>query len=291
MFVAGSVGTVQVPDPGPARSFIVGNQGAMQVPFDGSTRGYFNRDPYANWDANKTSPSRKLRKGWSPLATPNRQFPVLGLEVDFRQQRSWARNASPTGKTIQDVIDEAVAKRPGKMSSAFSATSGGRALSAWRQTGMHKSGMTFLKGDLGIMKGGGVFRLLGPAFGALSVYYGYQEGGVGGAVKEGIKFGAMSYAVGAAWSVAAPLVKLGAVAGAGLGAAYLARGGSVADLSRPWVRDHARKSAALEMGTPIVDNYGTAATMRQRSLSAIQNSKLNGRTALGNEAALSYQPY
>jgi len=43
---------------------------------------------------------------------------------------------------------------------------------------------------------------------------------------------------------------------------------------------------ALELGTPMNDQFGTIATLRQRSLSAIQNSHVNGRMALGNEAAL-----
>ena len=42
----------------------------------------------------------------------------------------------------------------------------------------------------------------------------------------------------------------------------------------------------LELGAPMLDQFGTVATLRQRSLSAIQNSHVNGRMALGNEAAL-----
>jgi len=42
----------------------------------------------------------------------------------------------------------------------------------------------------------------------------------------------------------------------------------------------------LEMGSPILDQFGTVSTLRQRSLAAIQNSKVNGRMALGQEAAL-----
>jgi len=47
-----------------------------------------------------------------------------------------------------------------------------------------------------------------------------------------------------------------------------------------------RQIRAMEMGAPISDQYGTISTLRQRSLAAIQNSHVNGRMALGNEAAL-----
>ena len=47
-----------------------------------------------------------------------------------------------------------------------------------------------------------------------------------------------------------------------------------------------RQIKSLEMGSPIVDQYGSISTLRQRSLAALQNSHVNGRMALGNEAAL-----
>jgi len=47
-----------------------------------------------------------------------------------------------------------------------------------------------------------------------------------------------------------------------------------------------RQIEALDMGRPITDQFGTISTLRQRSLSALQNSHVNGRMALGNEAAL-----
>lgn len=54
--------------------------------------------------------------------------------------------------------------------------------------------------------------------------------------------------------------------------------------SRAGVRQ--KQVRALELGTPMSDQFGTISTLRQRSLSAIQNSHVNGRMALGNEAAL-----
>jgi hypothetical protein len=62
-------------------------------------------------------------------------------------------------------------------------------------------------------------------------------------------------------------------------------------LARPWVHEYMKKHARLEMATPLIDQFGTVATMRQRSLQAINNSKINGRTALGAEGLLTYSPY
>jgi hypothetical protein len=47
-----------------------------------------------------------------------------------------------------------------------------------------------------------------------------------------------------------------------------------------------RRMKELELGMPIVDEYGTMGTLRQRSLQAIQSSRINGRVGLGNEAAI-----
>jgi len=57
------------------------------------------------------------------------------------------------------------------------------------------------------------------------------------------------------------------------------------------IKSYRREHAGVQMGTPSVDPFGNNATMRQRSINAIQNSRLNGRTALSNEAALMYSPY
>jgi hypothetical protein len=65
----------------------------------------------------------------------------------------------------------------------------------------------------------------------------------------------------------------------------------VSPLFRGQMREHAIKHATLEMGAPAQDPFGTISTMRQRSIMAIQNSRVNGRTALGNEAMLLYSGY
>ena len=130
-------------------------------------------------------------------------------------------------------------------------------------------------------------RVTGVGFLGLSAVAAYQSGGTWGAAKSI----ATDYGIGRAigmlggGTTIARVLAVAAVAG-GV-AAYTFR----KQLSRPWVKEHMKKHARLEMGTPTKDDFGNVATMRQRSLQAINNSKLNGRTALGNEAALMYTPY
>lgn len=52
--------------------------------------------------------------------------------------------------------------------------------------------------------------------------------------------------------------------------------------------DHGKRLRQLETGGNFKDPYGTAFTMRQRSLQAINKSHLNARTALGNEAGYNH---
>jgi len=127
--------------------------------------------------------------------------------------------------------------------------------------------------------------LAGRAFGigmvALAAYEGYQEGGVWGATKGVAKETAFWYA----WGVVAEATA-GFLTGplAVLAATYA--GAKVYD----WAMDKGAKfykeHTRLEMGMPNIDPFGTSATMRMRALNAIQNSHINGRTALGNEAQL-----
>jgi len=170
----------------------------------------------------------------------------------------------------------------------------GSAWSTWKGTGWHKAGMEFAKWDLGFgaAKKAGLLRFLGPMFLGVSAYQGYQEGGIVGAGAAVGKHLAASYVIGAALSMAKlPLLGAAGVGLMGLGLFKLGGGNVMQMAARPWVREHMKRHQKLEMGTPVVDNYGTVSTMRQRSLAAIQNSHINGRTALGSEAALLYTPY
>ena len=52
--------------------------------------------------------------------------------------------------------------------------------------------------------------------------------------------------------------------------------------------NRSKRARRLEFGTPVLDVFGNMATMRMRSLQALQRSSLNGRYALGNEAAFAH---
>ena len=156
-------------------------------------------------------------------------------------------------------------------------------------------GRAFVKGTrqalgLELFKGGfsgGAKGFLGrafiPAFTGMSAYKGYKEGGIFGAAK-GAATSALEWgAIDAAVSVATNPYVMGAAAVAGAGYGYYKLGEAA--------KRHERGVKNLEMGTEVVDRFGTISTMRQRSLQAIQNSHLNARGALGNEALLLSTPY
>jgi len=140
--------------------------------------------------------------------------------------------------------------------------------------------------------GQGIARYIGPLMGLSAAYQGYQEGGIAGAAVGVGKEAALWYTATAAMK----MFKLGAMAkaaGAGAGVLAMAGGGFLAasgigpqQLLRPKTYDHLRKHAKLEMGTPVMDPMGTVSTMRQRSLMAMQNSRINAMGALGSEAML-----
>ncbi len=139
-------------------------------------------------------------------------------------------------------------------------------------------------GRKSIARIGGVASL---AYIGYSAYTGYQEGGVWGATKgvaesvaiNSISTGLFNAAVGAVGSV--PLAIGAAAVGGAYGYYRLGEAGQT----------YAKNLRKLEMGSETVDTFGTAASMRQRSLSAIQNSHVNGRMALGNEAGLMHMSY
>lgn len=193
---------------------------------------------------------------------------------------------------------------PGLLSRSVSGVGG--AFSRYRQSGMHSTGKTWAMGELGFEKNkagkwgqaqGLLGKWAGRAFIGYSAYQGFKEGGVGGAAMGVGTHMATTYAFGAAWGA----VKTGAAALAASPALPIVAGvaaiaGATAysyrrELMRPYVNAHMKKHAKLEMGTAPLDPYGNVSTMRQRSLQAINNSHLNGRVALGNEANIMYTPY
>ncbi len=97
---------------------------------------------------------------------------------------------------------------------------------------------------------------------------------VGGALWGAAKWGASR-----ALSLAPPVLIGAAIIGAGVAARKALIAG----------RDYNREVRKVSFGNVFNDMYGTAATMRQASIMAIQGSKINGRSALGSEASLMHQ--
>jgi len=161
-------------------------------------------------------------------------------------------------------------------------------------SGVHKAGMRGAASFTGL-SGGLTGNKLMKGLMLHAMYKGYQKGGIGGAIGAGLDQAITGYA----WDAVMKATGMGKVAIAGLGAATIAGTISYATggtnplefLARPYVKDHMKRHSQLEMGRPSVDQFGTLATMRQRSLAAIQNSRINGRSALGNEGQISYRPY
>lgn len=121
---------------------------------------------------------------------------------------------------------------------------------------------------------------------AAYAYMGYQQEGLWGAAKgvaESIAWQVAPRAIGAiGLGPAAPIV---ATVAAAYGAQY-----AVGTLAK----SHVRQLRDLELGGgQVVDALSSAgaATMRQRSLSALQNTHVNGRMAMGNEALLMHTPF
>jgi hypothetical protein len=119
---------------------------------------------------------------------------------------------------------------------------------------------------------------MGGIFTAYMMYEGYQQQGIWGAAKglgESIAytaaFKAAAAVLGSAGVAAGAAVAAGAVGGYMMGEAAQA---------------HLKSLRNVEMGAPIVDTFGTVATMRQRSLMALNQTHINGRMAIGNEGAL-----
>lgn len=158
------------------------------------------------------------------------------------------------------------------------------AVSSYMKTSFHQRGMKGIEMLNGFGKGIGLKgTAISLAWMVPSAYQAYQEEGAWGAVKSIGTDLAKSYIYGAVLGSAALPVMLAT----GLGAGVYAGASAIRDS----VNDYQRKHARLELGSPVYDPFGNVGTMRQRSVNAIQNSRLNGRTALGNEAGLMYSPY
>jgi len=179
----------------------------------------------------------------------------------------------------------------------------------WTETGIHKGAMNDVRWMFGLQKGHPVQegvkrgllgraagRLIGPAILGYEVYSGYKEGGAWGAIKAGGESLALTYVMGAALRAAWAPALMGVAGYLGAKTAYnIGRDPAAFTSLKGYVRNYTDKYrrgyAGVQMGTPALDPFGNNATMRQRSLNAIQDSRINGRGALGNEAGLISQPY
>ena len=140
-------------------------------------------------------------------------------------------------------------------------------------------------------------RVAGPAYLAYAGYEGYKKEGVWGAAK-GIGTAAIeTYMIGRLFASPAGPIALAALATAATveGMGRFIRDpeafGGMKGWVRPWTSEYHKKTKSVQMGGEIVDPHGMNATMRQRSLLAIQNSRLNARSGIGHEAAMTYSPY
>ena len=140
------------------------------------------------------------------------------------------------------------------------------------------------KASRGALAGSFAMRAIGPAFTVFDTYQGYKTGGIVGGMKGAAGSLASQYAFGvalrAAGALGTPIAIAAGVAAAGYGSYKLLKAGNA----------RMKRVRNMEMGGPINDPYGNSATMRQRSLQALQGSQLNGRSAFGSEAMLLHVP-
>lgn len=128
------------------------------------------------------------------------------------------------------------------------------------------------------MLGSGAMKLITPAM----FLYNAATQGVGqatkDAVEQGVMFGAGKWALGRlGMTMASPVF----LAGVGLAGAGIA-----AQKALQFGKKYNDDVRAVSFGNAFNDVYGTASTMRQASVNAIQSSKINGRSVLGFESSL-----
>jgi hypothetical protein len=145
------------------------------------------------------------------------------------------------------------------------------ARTAWKEGGGKLGGSIGVAGKVASRYGGILMA-------AWAFYEGMKEGGITGGIKSSgrqtVSWGAIRMAD----------AVLGGVAGTALMAGEaLAYGGYRFGRA---AQKYGRGLRNISMAIPVVDPFGTAATMRQRSLSALQNTHINGRIVLGQEAIL-----
>jgi hypothetical protein len=126
-------------------------------------------------------------------------------------------------------------------------------------------------------------RALGAGFTAYSAYEGYKKEGVWGAAKGAGTAIGEQYLFG---RVLGTFGIPGLAVGAAAGAAYAAY--KIPKMINEAAGDYRKGYEGVNMGGRVEDPFGNNATMRQRGLLAIQNSRLNARSGIGMEAVLTH---
>lgn len=189
-----------------------------------------------------------------------------------------------------NMMDSMIRSPEGTTGRSFRALGG--SVRNYMGSSTHKAGMRELSTLVGMGGAKGLGRLFGPAMLGFAAYEGYQEGGMTGALGGMAKEGALWYGLGVAQATLLPAAA--ALAGAtaiGLGVGAAMGVNPIKTFSRPYVRDYTKRHAKLELGAPVMDQFGTISTMRRRSIQAIQRSHISGRSALGREAFLAHDTY
>ena len=200
-------------------------------------------------------------------------YPALGLGPDGLLD--FSSYSMGSGRTLGEV---------GKLTAAGRGTMGFRAQASQYgkiASNVMKRGSAGQRSALGFSA---ATRMISPALLGYSIYQGYKDGGIGGAAKAGAGHLAVDYAISAglkaAGALGTPLAIADGVAAVGYGSYKLLKAGNA----------RMKRVRNMEMGGPINDPFGNGATMRQRSLQALQGSQLNGRSAFGSEAMLLHVP-
>lgn len=222
------------------------------------------------------------------------QRPYLSTQRKGRGATGPFRNVNVGPSSI---LDDFLSRIPGRTAGAIRNYLGGQ---------IHAAGMAELKLTYGLSKIDPknpmtkVVKGLGLGYLGYRAVSGYREGGIAGAAGNVAMGAAENYAFGAALKIlgltSGGLLAGGAAAGTiagGLLSMEAARQGTSvgAMMSRPYVREHMKRRAKLEMGSPIQDSVGMVSTMRQRGIQAMRQSKITARSALGMESSRRYIPY
>ena len=216
------------------------------------------------------------------------------------QQRATRVRAKPQGSVYGHKVKNNIPVHTGTAGASIYARRSGalnwatRPINAWGKrvnrfmgspaTGTAGKAIGFrgaLKGSIKML-GSPLGLALGPGLGFAM---GYQEGGAWGGVKGIALQTATDTAIGFAAN-SFGLTGLGirgvlALGGIGIAAAGI---GYATYAALDYGNRYMRQRNKMELSSPNVDIFGTAATMRQRSLSAMHESHTNMRSALGNEA-------